>query len=60
MDGILILEKDIKYFLKKTKFSKHWKYEITKLGYKYNMNDLTAAVGLAQLKKSIYLTKIEI
>ena len=39
------------FFRKKTKFSKHWKYEITKLGYKYNMNDLTAAVGLAQLKK---------
>jgi perosamine synthetase len=39
------------FFRKKNKFSKHWKYEITKLGYKYNMNDLTAAVGLAQLKK---------
>lgn len=39
------------FFRKKTQFSKHWKYEITRLGYKYNMNDLTAAVGLAQLKK---------
>ncbi len=29
----------------------HWFYEIAVLGYKYNMNDLAAAVGLAQLKK---------
>lgn len=29
----------------------HWYYEITDLGYKYNMNDLCAAIGLAQLKK---------
>lgn len=31
--------------------SKHWYYEIAVLGYKYNMNDLMAAIGLAQLKK---------
>jgi len=29
----------------------HWFYEINLLGYKYNMNDLSAAIGLAQLKK---------
>lgn len=29
----------------------HWHYEIASLGYKYNMNDLAACVGLAQLKK---------
>lgn len=31
--------------------SRHWYYEAITLGYKYNMNDLTAAIGLAQLKK---------
>ena len=31
--------------------AKHWHYEISVLGYKYNMNDLAAAIGLAQLKK---------
>lgn len=31
--------------------SLHWYYEVTVLGYKYNMNDLAAAIGLAQLKK---------
>lgn len=29
----------------------HWFYEINLLGYKYNMNDLCASIGLAQLKK---------
>lgn len=29
----------------------HWFYEISLLGYKYNMNDLAAAIGLAQLEK---------
>lgn len=29
----------------------HWHYEISVLGYKYNMNDLAAAIGLAQLEK---------
>jgi len=31
--------------------TRHWYYEISVLGYKYNMNDLMAAIGLAQLKK---------
>jgi perosamine synthetase len=29
----------------------HWDYDISMLGYKYNMNDLAASIGLAQLKK---------
>lgn len=29
----------------------HWYYEIGELGYKYNMNDLAASIGLAQLNK---------
>lgn len=28
-----------------------WYYEISDVGYKYNMNDLMAAIGLAQLEK---------
>jgi perosamine synthetase len=31
--------------------ARHWYFEIKVLGYKYNMNDLMAAIGLAQLKK---------
>jgi perosamine synthetase len=30
---------------------RHWHYEVAVLGYKYNMNDLMAAIGLVQLKK---------
>jgi perosamine synthetase len=30
---------------------KHWYYDINELGFKYNMNDLSAAIGLVQLKK---------
>jgi perosamine synthetase len=29
----------------------HWFYEINVLGYKYNMNDLAASIGLVQLKR---------
>ena len=29
----------------------HWFYEISVLGYKYNMNDLAASIGLVQLEK---------
>jgi len=29
----------------------HWYYEVKELGYKYNMNDLAASIGLAQLNK---------
>ena len=38
-------------FNKKKKFTNHWAYEIENLGYKYNMNDFMASVGLVQLKK---------
>lgn len=30
---------------------KHWYYDIDYLGFKYNMNDLSASIGLVQLKK---------
>ncbi|MBN1181396.1 MAG: DegT/DnrJ/EryC1/StrS family aminotransferase [Bacteroidales bacterium] len=29
----------------------HWFYELNILGYKYNMNDLAASIGLVQLRK---------
>lgn len=29
----------------------HWFYELNVLGYKYNMNDLAASIGLIQLKR---------
>lgn len=32
--------------------SGNWYYEITELGYKYNMTDISAALGLVQLKKN--------
>ena len=35
----------------------HWYYEVSVLGYKYNMNDLMAAIGLAQLKKLDWMNK---
>jgi len=28
-----------------------WYYDVTELGFKYHMNDITAAIGLVQLKK---------
>lgn len=31
--------------------ARHWYYEVAVLGYKFNMNDVMAAIGLAQLKK---------
>jgi perosamine synthetase len=44
-------------FEKKKVSTKHWNYEIKNLGYKYNMNDLMAAIGLAQFKKIDLLNK---
>ena len=32
-------------------FARHWYYEIAEIGYKVNMNDLAASIGLVQLKK---------
>ena len=37
--------------------AKHWYYEIAMLGYKYNMNNLAASIGLAQLKKLDWMNK---
>ncbi len=34
-----------------SKEKKPWDYDIISLGYKYNMNDISAGIGLAQLKK---------
>jgi perosamine synthetase len=33
----------------------HWYYEVEELGYKYNMNDIAAAIGLAQIQKLDYM-----
>ena len=38
-------------YTKSNRDAMHWFYEINVLGYKYNMNDLAASIGLAQLKK---------
>ncbi|MDJ0645033.1 MAG: DegT/DnrJ/EryC1/StrS family aminotransferase [Flavobacteriaceae bacterium] len=38
-------------YVNANKDAMHWFYEINVLGYKYNMNDLSASIGLAQLKK---------
>jgi perosamine synthetase len=31
--------------------TRHWHYEVATLGYKYNMNDLAAAIGRVQLRR---------
>lgn len=36
----------------------HWYYELNVLGYKYNMNDLAASIGLVQLEKLPTMNKI--
>ena len=41
----------------KQKRKKHWYYEIQNLGFKYNMNNLQASIGLSQLKKLKKLNK---
>jgi len=33
------------------KYAYHWYYELNVLGYKYNMNDLAASIGLVQLNR---------
>jgi len=43
--------KTAKEYTNANKNAMHWFYEISILGYKYNMNDLAASIGLAQLKK---------
>ena len=37
--------------------ARHWYYEVSVIGYKYNMNDIMAAIGLAQLKKLDWMNK---
>lgn len=36
---------------------KHWYYDINELGFKYNMNDLSAAIGIVQLKKLEWMNR---
>ena len=36
----------------------HWHYEVSELGYKYNMNDLAASIGLVQLNKLDNMNKM--
>jgi len=43
--------KTAKAYVNSNKDAMHWFYEISGLGYKYNMNDLAASIGLAQLDK---------
>ena len=38
-------------YLDVNKDAYHWFYELNILGYKYNMNDLAASIGLVQIKK---------
>ena len=35
-----------------------WFYDVVELGYKYHMNDITAAIGLAQLEKLDWMNNI--
>jgi perosamine synthetase len=43
--------KTAKEYTEANKDAMHWFYELNVLGYKYNMNDLAAAIGLVQLAK---------
>jgi perosamine synthetase len=43
--------KTAQQYVQANKDALHWFYEINLLGYKYNMNDLAASIGLAQLKR---------
>ena len=46
--------------MKIEKKSNHWDYDVETLGYKYNMNDLTACIGREQLKKIKWLNSSRI
>jgi perosamine synthetase len=35
----------------------HWKYDVKDLGFKYNMCDVIAAIGLSQLRKAGYIVE---
>ena len=43
--------KTAKEYVSVNRDAMHWFYEISVLGYKYNMNDLAAALGIVQLEK---------
>ena len=43
--------KTAKSYTDKNRDAMHWFYEINVLGFKYNMNDLAASIGLAQLTR---------
>jgi len=43
--------KKAKDYINENTDAMHWFYELNVLGWKYNMNDLAASIGLAQLKK---------
>lgn len=45
---------------KQSKKNLHWYYEIKRLGYKYNMNDLEASIGRVQLQKLSFLNNSRI
>ena len=46
-----------KSLLKNKMKTNHWDYDIRELGYKYNMNDLKASIGMSQFKKIKWLNK---
>ena len=48
---IKIIGKQLKSYTEIDSDAMHWYYELNTLGYKYNMNDLAASIGLVQLKK---------
>jgi perosamine synthetase len=43
--------KTAKTYVDKNTDAMHWFYELNVLGYKYNMNDIAASIGLVQLNK---------
>ena len=43
--------KTAKSYIDKNTDAMHWFYELNVLGYKYNMNDVAASIGLVQLSK---------
>jgi perosamine synthetase len=49
--------KTAKEYTSTNKDAMHWFYEINVLGYKYNMNDLTASIGLVQLGKVLKMNE---
>ena len=44
-----------RYGVKNNKVSKFMNYDVVDVGFKYNMTDMTAAMGLVQLKKIILM-----